>query len=248
MISHELTLFDYTILSIVAFFFGWSKAGIKGLGIFLVTLMALSFGSKNSTGIVMPLLMVGDVFAIIYYRKYVLWKYIFILFPSILVGILIGVWVGKNLPEAYFKRIMSVIIISSVGVMYYWEKRRDIHIPQSKIFGYGMGLMAGFTTMIGNLAGAFSNIYFLAMRLPKNNFIGTAAYLYFIINLVKFPFHIFYWKTITTETLMLNVKVIPFQILGLITGVFLVRKIKDEMFRKIILILTAAGALFILFK
>lgn len=248
MISHELTFLDYTVLSIVAFFFGWSKAGIKGLGIFLVTLMALSFGSKNSTGIVMPLLMVGDVFAIIYYRKYVLWKYILILLPSILVGILLGVWIGKNMPEAYFKRVMSVIIISSVGVMYYWEKRRDIHIPQSKLFGYGMGLMAGFTTMIGNLAGAFSNIYFLAMRLPKNNFIGTAAYLYFIINLVKFPFHLFYWQTITAETLMLNLKVIPFQILGLITGVFLVRKIQDEMFRKIILILTAAGALFILFR
>jgi uncharacterized membrane protein YfcA len=248
MVPESLGLLDYTILAIVAFFFGWSKAGIKGLGIFLVTLMALSFGSKNSTGIVLPLLMVGDVFAIIYYRKYVLWKYILILLPSILVGILIGVWIGKELPESYFKRVMSVIIISSVAIMYYWEKRKSIHIPESKFFGIFMGFSAGFTTMIGNLAGAFSNIYFLIMRLPKNNFIGTAAYLYFIINLFKFPFHFFYWGTITSESLLLNLKVIPFQILGLISGVYIVGKINDQVFRKMILGLTAAGALFILFK
>lgn len=240
--------YEFLIISIVAFFFGWSKAGVKGLGVFLVTLMALTFGSKNSTGLVMPMLIIGDIFAIIYYRKYVEWKYIFVLLPSIIIGILLGTWVGKKMPEESFRTIMSIIIITSVAIMYYWEKRKTIHIPRSNFFGYTMGLSAGFTTMIGNLAGAFSNIYFLVMRLPKNNFIGTAAYLYFIINLFKLPFHIFYWKTINQESIYLNVKVVPFQILGLLTGVFIVGKINDTVFRKMILALTAAGAVFILLR
>ena len=67
-----------------------------------------------------------------------------------------------------------------------------------------MGLLSGFTSMIGNLAGSFADIYFLAMRLPKNEFIGTAAWLFFIINVFKLPFHIFIWKIVTFETLCLN--------------------------------------------
>jgi hypothetical protein len=61
--------------------------------------------------------------------------------------------------------------------------------------------MAGITTMLGNLAGAFSNLYFLAMRLPKNHFIGTSAWLFLVINLFKLPFQVLYWKNITISSL-----------------------------------------------
>ena len=67
-----------------------------------------------------------------------------------------------------------------------------------------MGLAAGFTTMLGNLAGAFANIYFLAMRLPKNNFIGTAAWVFLVINFFKLPFQAFYWHNITGATLYVD--------------------------------------------
>ena len=109
-----------------------------------------------------------------------------------------------------------------------------------------MGLLAGFTTMIGNLAGAFSNIYFLAMRLPKNNFIGTAAWLFFIINAFKVPFHIWTWKTINSHSILISLKLIPFVIIGLVLGVFFVQKIENESYRKLILIFTAAGGIAIL--
>ena len=86
--------------------------------------------------------------------------------------------------------------------MYYWENKKDKTIPSHWTFGGSMGLLAGFTTMIGNLAGAFSNIYFLAMRLPKNNFIGTAAWLFFLINSFKVPFHIWSWETINSKSIL----------------------------------------------
>ena len=101
--------------------------------------------------------------------------------------------------------------------------------------------------MIGNLAGAFSNIFFLAMRLPKNEFIGTAAWLFLIINVFKLPFHIWSWRTISPETLLINLKLAPEVLVGLYVGVRLVKIIKEDFYRKMILVLTAVGAVFILF-
>ena len=110
------------------------------------------------------------------------------------------------------------------------------------------GFLAGFTTMIGNLAGSFANIYFLAMRLPKNEFIGTAAWLFFIINVFKLPFHIFVWKTVTVDSLVINAFLIPGIVIGFLIGVALVKKINDKLYRNFIFVVTALGALIILFR
>ena len=105
-----------------------------------------------------------------------------------------------------------------------------------------MGYAAGFTTMVGNLAGAFSNIYFLAMRLPKEQFIGTASWLFCIINLIKLPIHIFIWKTISFDTLLIDLKLMPFIVIGFLLGVRLLKNTSEKLFRQLILILTAVGA------
>ena len=237
---------------VLAFFgalvLGISKAGIKGIAIITVTCMALAFGSKQSTGLIVPMLILGDIFAVIYYNKHTQWKYIAKFLPWMIAGVLIGVFLGKDMPETVFKYCMGVLILGTVVMMFWWDRKTSKNVPTHWAFAGTMGLFAGITTMIGNLAGAFSNIYFLAMRLPKNQFIGTAAWLFFIINIIKLPFHIFSWKTITVESLIINLKLIPAIILGLIIGVFLVRIIKDQFYRKMILILTAIGAVLIFIK
>ena len=210
--------------------------------------MALAFGARESTGLIVPLLVVGDVFAVIYYNRHARWKYIIKFLPWMLAGILIGVFFGKDLPEARFKVWMVCIILVSVVIMYWWDLRRTKKVPSHWAFAGFMGVTAGIATMLGNLAGAFSNIYFLAMRLPKNEFIGTAAWLFFITNLFKLPFHVFVWKTITPESLMINFKLLPGIILGLYTGVRLVKIIKEGFYRRLILFLTAAGAILILLR
>lgn len=236
------------IAFLAAFLLGISKSGVKGLGIFVVTLMALAFDSRSSTGIIMPMLIFGDIFAVIYYKRHVVWSLLFKLLPAMMVGVLIGVWVGSDMDEVTFKRSMSAIILVSVAIMFLWDKKGQVYIPKSPLFAGFMGLMAGFTTMIGNLAGAFSNIFFLAMRIDKNQFIGTAAYLFFIINLFKLPFHVFYWETVSWPTFQINLWLLPVMALGLWTGVRLLEQISTEVFRKLILILTAIGAIAIFMK
>ncbi len=233
---------------IAAFVLGVSKSGIKGIATIIVTLMALAFGAKESTGLIVPLLIIGDIFAVIYYNKHTQWKYILRFLPWMMCGVLIGNFIGKDLDEKTFKIGMSVIILCSVVMMYWWDRKKSKKVPTHWLFAGFMGVMAGITTMIGNLAGAFSNIFFLAMRLPKNEFIGTAAWLFLIINLFKLPFHIFSWETITPESLLINLKLIPGIVVGLFIGIRLVKVIKEGFYRKMILLLTALGALLILFR
>lgn len=245
----DLTWWEWALACLGGIVCGLSKGGIKGVGIFSVTLIAFVFGGKASTGIVLPLFMLADIFAVKYYTRHTQWKYLRQLLPWMIAGVLFGVWVGKDLPELFFKRGMAIIIIGTVFMMWFWDRKRDtMKIPDNQWFGGIMGVGAGFTTMIGNLAGAFANIFFLAMRLPKNQFIGTAAWLFFIINIFKFPFHIFVWETITVETLILDLRLIPGVLLGFFLGIRIVKKINETVFRKLILILTAIGAIMIFFK
>lgn len=244
----EISLTSWILAIIAAFVVGISKSGIKGIAIITVTLMALSFGAKESTGLIVPLLIVGDIFAVIYYNRHTQWKYIVRFLPWMMFGVLIGVVVGKDLDEETFKFGMAFIILASVLMMYWWDRKKSKKVPTHWAFAGSMGVMAGITTMIGNLAGAFSNIFFLAMRLPKNEFIGTAAWLFFIINIFKLPFHIFVWETITPETLLINLKLVPGILIGLFVGVRLVKIINDDFYRKMILVLTALGAIIILFR
>lgn len=246
--AYQLSLTQWLLISLAMFILGISKSGIKGITIIIVTLMALVLGAKPSTGIMLPMLIVGDILAIFYYKKHVQWKYLVQLLPWMMIGVVLGTFAGKDLPEAIFKQGMAVIILFSVGMMYWWDKKSDKSVPTQWWFGGSMGLAAGFTTMIGNLAGAFSNIFFLAMRLPKNHFIGTAAWLFFFINIFKLPFHIFVWETITPETIALNIRLVPPIIIGFFSGTMLVKKIKEQHYRQMILILTALGALLILLR
>jgi hypothetical protein len=244
----DLQLHEWLMAGFAAFSLGLSKSGIKGISTIIVTLMAIVFGGKSSTGVLLPLLIVGDIFAVIYYKRHVQWRLLFKLLPWMIIGVLLGVWFGRDVEEVLFKQIMAGIILLSVVMMYWWDKRQKKSVPDNIWFAGSMGLSAGFTTMLGNLAGAFSNVFFLAMRLPKNEFIGTAAWLFFFINLFKLPFHIFSWKTITWESVHINLYLVPAIFLGLWAGINILKKINNELFRNMILILTAIGAVIILLK
>lgn len=244
----QISLLGWIFAAIASFLLGISKAGLKGLSIFNVTLMALAFGAKQSTGLIMPLLLVGDVFAVLYYNRHTQWKYIWKFLPWMIVGILIGVFIGKDLPEKQFKVGMVVVIMISLVILIFWERRKSKSVPHHWAFAGSTGVLAGICTMIGNLAGAFTNLFFLAMRLPKNEFVGTAAWLFLITNLFKLPFHLFVWETISLETLAINLKLIPAILLGLFTGVRLVKLINEKQYRIFILVVTAIGAIAILFR
>lgn len=244
--TYNLSVLQWSAIGLAVFLLGMSKSGIKGIGIIIVVILAFVFGEKASTGVLLPMLICADIFAVIYYNQHAQWHIIKKLIPWMIVGVLVGVWVGNDISALVFKRLMAVIIIISVLIMIFIERQKSETIPNNKLFSSGMGFLAGFTTMIGNLAGPVSNIYFLTMRFPKNEFIGTAAWLFFIINVFKLPFHIFIWHTISVESLVLNSILIPAVVLGFFFGAYLVKRISNVNYRRFILIVTAIGGLVML--
>ena len=249
-----MNLFEhYTLTSLLliftgAFIIGLAKAGLKGIDMLNVTIMALVFGGKYSTGIVLPLLCVADIAAVIYYHRHAQWNHFWKLIPWMATGILIGVFTGKDMNEILFRKIMAVIILFSVFIVIAFEFRKMQKIPSHPLFAASTGVMAGITTMMGNLAGAFSNLYFLAMHMSKNDFIGTAAWIFLVINLFKLPFQIFVWKNIDANSLTIDLWLLPSLFAGFLLGVNIVKKIKDDNYRKIVIVLTLIGAMVIFLK
>lgn len=246
--SYNLSTIQWVAVAFAVFLLGLAKSGIKGIGIIIVVLLAFVFGEKASTGILLPMLITADIMAVIYYNRHANWSYIKKLLPWMVVGVLVGVWVGNDISETLFKRLMALIILLSVLLMFYSEKQKSQVFPNNQFVATTAGFLAGFTTMIGNLAGPIANIYFLAMRLPKNEFIGTAAWLFFLINLFKLPFHIFVWETVNIKTLVLNSVMAPILVLGFFIGVLIVRQISNLNYRRFILLVTTLGGLIMLFR
>lgn len=231
-----------------AFILGLAKAGLKGIDMLNVTIMALVFGGKASTGIVLPLLCVADIAAVIYYHRHAQWKHFWKLLPWMAIGILIGVYAGKDMNEALFRKIMATIIVITIVIIVVMEFKKGYKVSDNPLFAASTGIAAGFTTMLGNLAGAFANVYFLAMRMPKNDFIGTAAWVFLVINLFKLPFQILFWKNITASSLQIDIVLLPGLAIGFLCGVKVVKHLKDDNYRKLVMLLTLFGAVVIFLK
>ena len=244
----DISMNEWLVAITGSFLLGVAKGGIKGFGAIITTMIALVFGSKASTGIIMPLLIVGDIFAVIYYNRHAQWAYLWKLMPWMMAGVLVGVWYGKDLPEEEFKRGMALLILSSVVLMWFLDRAKTYRVPDNRLFAAIMGGISGFATMVGNLAGPFSELYFLAIRMPKEMFIGTAAWLFFITNIFKLPFHIWTWKTINLHSVTIDLVLLPALLLGLWVGIALVKVVRQSQFRHIIMFLTALGVIFIFFR
>ncbi len=246
--TYPLTPFQWTVAILSALLVGVSKSGLNSISIITVTTFAWVFGSKISTGILLPMLIIGDILAVLYYKRAVHWQSFWRLLPWVIGGILIGVWVGKDLEEAVFKKMMAAIVLIIVVGLFWLEKKPLKNASELKSFSGIMGIATGFTSMVGNQAGGFATVYLLSMRLPKNHFIGTNASLFLFVNLFKLPFHIFSWQTVNTHSLSINLMLIPFLIVGFYSGIFIVKMIDEKHYRQVILWLTALAAVFVFLK
>jgi uncharacterized membrane protein YfcA len=161
-------------------------------------------------------------------------------------GTIAGTYVGGHVNDEVFRLIMAIAIFASIGLMFWLNRGHRDDIPDYKWFAGFTGVAAGFTSMIGNLAGSVMAIYFLSMRLPKNSFIGTTAWFFLVINLFKVPFHVFAWNTIRMDTLALNVTALPAIVLGAFAGIYVVKKLSEKTYRWFIIAMTLMAALLML--
>ncbi|MCM8818080.1 MAG: sulfite exporter TauE/SafE family protein [Candidatus Omnitrophica bacterium] len=232
-------------LEIYAFLIGVSKTGIPGVGILAIPLTAMILPAKASTGIILPMLIMGDIFAVSYYRKKAIWKYIFRLLPFATFGIIIGYFLMQKINDQQLSKFIGIIIITILFLNWYWNKK-EIKIPESIYFAPLMGLFAGITTMMANAAGPILIIYLLAMKLPKTEFVGTGAWYFFILNWFKVPFST-KLGLINIYSLKLNFLLIPGITLGALLGIIFLKKIPQKIFNNLVQILAFISALKLIF-
>ena len=242
--SYELTNGQWIILALSGLLIGMSKTGITGVGMMVVPLLANAFGGRPSVGLLLPILIFADVFAVSWYNRHAQWKHILRLVPWAFAGIITATLVGKSISDQTFNRLLAILVIGGVGILVWQDIRSGkIKIPQSRWFAGGMGLMGGFATMIGNAAGPLMALYLLSMRLPKNSYIGTGAWFFFIVNVSKVPLHVWSWKTITLSSFLLDVMMIPAITAGAFLGIWLVRLLPENYYRILVIVTTLLSAL-----
>lgn len=239
--------FEWVLFFLCAVILGMTKTGIQGLGILTVPIFAYLFGAKNSTGILLPIICFADLMAILYYRTNLKLKNIFRLLPWTVAGLVLALFVDHLIPATGFKQLMAFCIILSLLVMFWSERKEQIsEITASVWYAPLFGLMVGFATMIGNAAGPILTVYLLSMRLPKYEFVSTAAWFIMFVNLLKVPLQVFVWDNISMDIFILDLYTIPFLALGAVIGVRLVKIIPENLFRRLMVVLTALSALMLL--
>lgn len=239
---------DWVLLFVCAFLIGMSKTGIQGINVLTIPFMAIAFGAKPSTGLILPMLCFSDLIAVIYYRRTAEWKYILKLLPSAICGFFLALAVDKMVSADGFRILMACCIFLGMGLMIWMERtKKDSKMFTSWWYAPAFGLMGGFTTMIGNAAGPVMAIYLLSMRLPKYSFVGTSAWFFLTVNYLKLPLQIFAWNNISWESLTLNAVTIPFMILGAVAGIYFVKKINEKNYRIFIIWTTILSTVLMLF-
>lgn len=240
----DLDKIQWLTVIIVALLVGFSKTGIGGVTMLAIPILASVFGGKDSTGIMLPMLLVGDLFAVWYYRKSVDWRKVFQPLPWAILGIILGVVVGNYISDRTFLSMIGMIILICLGILVYTEiKGKNIKIPGETYFYILVGILSGFSSMIGNAAGPIFGIYLLALGFKKNNYMGTNAWFFFIINLTKLPLQIFVWHNIGIKNMTMTVVVLPMIVLGAILGYYLLKRINEKIFRYVVIIMTGIAAL-----
>ena len=222
----------WVVLFTMALFVGMSKTGVQGLAVLTVPLLAMAFGAKPSTGIMLPVLCFADLIGVGYYRRKAEWRYIVRLLPTAIAGFFLAIWVDHLIPPAEFKHLMGACLALVLAVML-WSQWRGKENMLANYWWYGplFGLLGGFTTMIGNAAGPVMAIYLLSIRMPKLAFVGTNAWFFLCVNFLKLPLQVFAWNNITLTTLAIDACAIPFVLIGAFLGIRLVKFLPERAFR-----------------
>ncbi len=244
----HLNLLQWSILAVSAVVIGISKTGIPGLAILAMVVVAIVLPAKQSTGLILPMLIAGDVCAVGYYRLHASWGHLVRLAPWAVVGVLIGVAALGRLDDAQIRPLIGGIVLALVLcnlALAYRPGWRE-SLSHSYLLAAAIGILGGFTTMVANAAGPVMIIYLLAMGLPKNAFLGTSAWFFFLINLFKAPFSAGL-GLITWSSLTLNALLLPGILLGAWMGVRFAKRMPEKTFAIVAEVLAAAAALKLLF-
>jgi hypothetical protein len=240
----QLTAVQWTLALIGALCLGLAKGGFSGIGLFTILLMAEVLPARESTGVVLPLLICGDVLSVFAFLPHTQWPYVRRTLPPAAAGVVLGYFLMKHIPDQVFRPLIGWIVLSMVILQALHRLRPSAlqGIPHTRWFGWLMGGWSGVTTMVANAAGPVMTLYLLSVNLPKFEFVGTGAWFFLVINIFKVPFS-YNLGLINQASLTFNLVLLPSVLLGVLVGRMLIGIIPQEMFELFLLFFAAAASL-----
>ncbi len=246
----EFTPVQLASLMAGAFLVGIGKGGLPGVGNLAIVIFASQMPVRASTGALLPVLIAADAMAVLLHRSQTQWEFIRKLFPWAALGVAGGWLVMGSISDTGMKNFIGVtlILLTAFHFLRTWLKTSEISAQPaapSVWLAPGLGLLAGFATMLANAAGPVAAVYFLMSRLPKLALLGTSAMFFLLVNVFKLPFQAslgqlggYVWELLLWTA--------PAAVLGVLAGPPLARRISQVWFERLVWsFILLAGLLFL---
>jgi uncharacterized protein len=243
-----MTLLEWVLLALGALIAGSSKGGLPGLNTLAVVLFAQVLPAKIATGTLLPLLIAADLVAVWMFQNTANWRELWRIFPSTALGVVLGALLLGQMDDLLVRRLIGVLVLLLCALQFWrsFNAQAGSSWVQHPVAAMVAGGLAGFTTLIANAAGPIMTLYLLAMRLPKNEFVGTTAWFFLVVNLFKLPFMIGL-GLVGWDSLWLDAALLGFALAGVFLGRFVLGKLEQQSFNTLALGLAFLGGLRLLF-
>ena len=245
----EFTATSYAFGFAAALLVGLSKTGVPGVSLPGILLMAEAFPDKKmSVAAILPLLLLGDCFSVGYYHQHADWKRLLKLFPYVALGMAPGVAVLVWVDDNQFQLVLGWMVLVLLAMELFRQKLDWDHLPHQAWFSALMGVLAGFGTMVGNAAGPIMSIYLISRGMMKQQFMGTWAWFFLIVNSSKLPiFLTMKWRggpdLLSFDAFQFDLVIIPMVVVGALVGRRVLQLIPQKVFDPVVLGLAGIAAI-----
>ncbi len=238
-----------TLLAVAALLAGFAKTAVGGVGLISVATFAAVLPSRVSTGVLLPLLILGDLVAVRAYRAHADWATLARLVPAVGVGVLLGVAFVSRVDDTVMRRAIGGVLLALLALQVAGRRRSRPAEPVAESgrptpwwTRWGFGSMSGFTTMVANAGGPAMSLYLLAARFSVLGFLGTTSWFFFVINVLKVPFSVGL-GLITPASLRLDLALGPAVLLGAWIGRRVIGRVEQRLFETLVLATTLLAGL-----
>lgn len=227
-----------------ALFIGMGKAGLAGCALVSVVLFAETLGAKESTGVVLPLLIAADLMGYWLLRHGGSWSQVWPLAPPAIIGVVIGWWWLDRLDQDLARLVIGwlILVLIVMKLLQDWKRQQLAHMHRHVAFTWGLGIAAGVATMLANAAGPVMAVYLLAHRKGKADYLGVFTRFFLFINLIKVPFSA-QIGLINGSSLLTNLWLLPAVICGIFVGWRVVRLMSQRVFEWVMFVFALLAAL-----
>lgn len=242
----DLTGVQLGALVVAALLVGFAKTAIGGAASISVALFAAVMPARQSTGALLPLLLLGDVVAVHAYRRHADWPTLLRLLPSVAAGVLVGVVFVAHVDDTVMRRTIGAVLLALLAVQVVQRRRnggptKDPGVRQRRVAALGFGLLAGFTTMVANSGGSVMSLYLLSAGLTMLGFLGTAAWFFLLVNAFKVPFSIGL-HLIHPDSLVVDAVLAPAVLVGAVIGRRVIHRLDQAVFERLVLVFTLVSS------